>query len=135
MLPYNPGYHPPCPQVRINIIDNNAGWQLSSIDALIDTGADFTCIPATLLPIHQGYQYNIRSVTDYNGQPQQVTFLYILQATVEILDDQGHVIRRENLQNLELLILNHSTEALLGRDILNKQIWEFDGPALQAFIR
>jgi len=134
MFQYSASYKPAHPHVRLRITDNRRGFTFPQFDALIDTGADGTCIPSEVVGrvSTQNYDYERGRVTDYTGRTRTETFVRILDATVEFIDDNNTVLHTGRYINLRLLVIS---SGLLGRDILNENLWEFDGPSRQAKIR
>jgi predicted aspartyl protease len=130
MLPYKqpPGqpHIRPYPFVWLRITDNTKNLQFASFGAIIDTGADYTCIPHSVVTNTPGYDYEEEWGMDFDGNPVVVRLVRILKATVELLDAHGNVLITKVFQNLRLPIV--SADGLLGRDILNDNICVLDGP-------
>lgn len=136
MFSYSQNYQPPGPEVVLRITDNRRSLQFPPFLVLVDTGADSTVIPASVVESLSGrFDYQYGTVFGYDGQPRQGLFVRILDATVEFLDQQGSVLRRDKIFNLSLPVLPQSQHGFLGRDIMNSQVWEFDGPGLLARIK
>jgi Retroviral aspartyl protease len=130
MLPYKqpPGQHrlPPYPFVWLRITDDTKNLHFTSFGAIIDTGADYTCIPRSVVRLAPGYDYEYDVGSDFDGNPVQVELVRITIGTVEFLDAHGTVLIKKTVQNLRLPIV--AGEGLLGRDILNDYTCTLDGP-------
>ena len=121
---YNTTYTPAFPEATIRITFKHKGRTLGMLpfNALVDTGADSTCIPASLVPTEPDLFFRRREVRYADGTIGK--FLVLLNAEVEFLDHHGNRLTIKQHQKLELLIIH---EALLGRDILNYHASQFDG--------
>ena len=66
---------------------------------------------------------------DVAGNPVDISFVVILEATVEILDAQGAVLFQKSYTGMRFPVLPDS-EGLLGLDVLNDIVCTLNGPAL-----
>ena len=64
---------------------------------------------------------------DFAGNPVNISFVVILDATVEILDAEGAIVFQKNYIGMRLPILPDS-EGLLGLDVLNDLVSTMNGP-------
>src|ERR1700752_1315556 len=116
MFSYNTSQNPAHPRVWLRVTDNRRGFSFPQFDAVIDTGADGSCIPSAVVrqvPT-QNYDYERAKVKDYTGTTRTETFVRILDATVEFMDSQSAILYTGNYANLRLLVIPNG---LLGRDI------------------
>jgi hypothetical protein len=130
---YNTTYTPAFPEARIRITFKHKGRMLGirPFNALVDTGADNTCIPVSLVPQEPDLFFRRREVRYADGKQTIGKFLVLLNAEVEFLDHHGNRLAIKQHQKLELLLIH---EALLGRDILNYHASQFDGPKMLCHI-
>lgn len=130
---YDPNEVPACPAVRILIIDNTSGASFGPFDALVDTGADTTCVPNSIANRIPNLTYSFHPVDYGDGsKPETTRFVSIDDATVQFLDSKDQVLLTGRYSDL---LLRPIDSGLLGRDILNFHICEFDGPSLTCIIR
>src|SRR5260370_21980 len=113
---------PACPAVRVLIIDNASGARFGPFNALIDTGADTTCIPSNIANLIPNLTYSWHQVDFGDGKTQTNRFVSIDDATVEFLDAADQVLLSGRYSDLLLQTIDN---ALLGRDILNSHVCEF----------
>lgn len=69
----------------------------------------------------------IESGRDFMGNPIKVYLVYVIDATIELLEEDGTVLVQKRIERLRLPVINNN--GLLGRDILNQTICMLDGPA------
>ena len=130
---YDSSEIPACPAARVVIIDNTSGATFGPFDALIDTGADTTCIPNNITNNIPNLIYSWHEVQFLDGsKPQWKKFVSIDDATVQFLAADDTVLLAGSYSDL---LLQPIDNGLLGRDILNFHICEFDGPMLKCTIR
>lgn len=130
MFPYiQPPRQPdirPYPYLWLRITDNTKNLNFALFGAIIDSGADHTCIPQTIVARTPGWDYDEEQGGDFAGNLVTVKRVRIRMATVELLDTHGNVLMQNGFQNLKLPIVG--VDGLLGRDILNDTICMLDGP-------
>jgi hypothetical protein len=114
------------PYLWLRILDNAKGLAFGPFGAIIDSGADYTCIPRRVLTGITGYDRELDWGRDFMGNPIRVELVYILDATIELLEQDGTVLLHTKIQRLRLPVINN--EGLLGRDVLNHTICNLDGP-------
>jgi len=120
-----PGYYsevtgkridPPCPFVEVDVL-NHVSLDTRTSLAKVDTGADQTCVPVTLLAT-LGVQYHDKQVRrDFNGRPVECPLYFI---NLRLLGRQ--------FERLEVVGACRHDWVLLGRDILNVLLLSLDGP-------
>lgn len=120
---------PLCPFLQLEIVDNSKNLTLGPLDAIVDSGADYTCIPSRLVA-DMKYNYDLEEASDFNGGTTTVKLMVILSATLRLLDDNNQELAQFSEISLRLPIIE-SEEALLGRDVLNRIVVLLDGPAGQ----
>ena len=100
------------------------------VDALIDSGADISCVDPSVL---RGLNPTVKTVIPTNvpaisglGYSSQ----YIVDLT--ILDPGGTLSNNLSIRDITLTEIDLNTiaiQALIGRDILSRCVFTFDGPA------
>lgn len=116
---YNQEVDPPAPFVEVIVANRMIRRKRQTIPALIDTGADFSAIPYSL--VEQLALYATGKVYVEDIQLQLIpTFLYGVRVTVADL----------TIQNLEVITVDFD-HAIVGRDLLNRLYLRLDGPELQ----
>jgi hypothetical protein len=123
---YDSNETPSCPAVRIRITDNFQGSTFAPFPALIDTGADVTCVPEAITAGVTDLIYERVQVDFADGPARMGKCLYLAEATIEFLDDLGQVLLAQSYRDLYLLVL---PDGLLGRDVLKYHICQLDGPS------
>jgi hypothetical protein len=131
MLPYKKPAQltniPPFPYVWLRVTDENKNIPFDSFGAIIDSAADYTCIPQQVTARASGYDHEVDFASDFKGNSIQVHLIRILKAGVELFDEKGTVLFQRKFQNLRLPIVD--AQGLLGRDILNDFTCTLDGPS------
>jgi Retroviral aspartyl protease len=127
IITYDTLNEPYAPSVRLRITDTFSNLQFETFTALVDSGADYTCIPRAVVDRVSGYSYDWRSSEEFTGNVVQVKRVRILEAWVEFLDTQGETVFSAKYANLRLPIVQ---SGLLGRDILNHHRCVLNGPGL-----
>ena len=115
-----PGYRdpawggPPAP-----LVDVQFEWQgrREVVTGILDTGADFTQLPQTVVRALQLTPVGDITITDANGN-RQPRYIYLANVTFEGLDFPTTPVIGSDLPVV-----------LVGRDILNALRATFDGPA------
>lgn len=127
---------PPGPYLWLQIFDNQKELTFGPVGAILDSGADYTCIPRRIAEA-VGHDYEIDEAEDFTGRPVMVKLAVILDANIQLLhvsspspakrrvSQLGKMVRT----NLRLPIIE-GEDALLGRDILNHFVCTLDGPKL-----
>jgi hypothetical protein len=112
----------------MKIADTQLSIRLREFEAIIDSGADCSCIPKDAI---EGFKLNYEKgfVTDYDGKRHLETFIRILKADIEFIDTSMTVRFRGQYSDLRLLVIS-APEGLIGRDILNFHLCQLNGPKL-----
>ncbi|HEY6332032.1 MAG TPA: hypothetical protein VI756_22070 [Blastocatellia bacterium] len=129
-LPYNavPGQLP-YPHVSLRIKDNYKDLILGPFQCRVDSGSEATCVPAWIADNSGVHDYEEDVAYDFAGNPVDIWFVVVLDATVEVLDAQGAVAFQKSYIGMRFPILPDS-EGLLGLDVLNDMVSTMDGPGL-----
>lgn len=106
---------PPAPVLRITVRNISDYTKQLTGDALIDTGADITCLPRTIVKTLSGEPistYGIKGIGETNaGQADS----YILEFEIASIKKQAEAIA-------------FGDELILGRNIINEFVLQLDGP-------
>ena len=118
MYPYDTSFTPPAPALAALVSSAQSSGAMRPVTAQLDTGADVSGVPITLLSELGIEPYQSIQVQDYDGAGKQVrTFLVQLE------------FDRFRFRRLEVVALDASC-ILLGRDVLNNLRLTLDGPSL-----
>ena len=124
---------PPGAVLSVSIKDKDKDKTLPKFFALIDTGSDSTYMPWHLVgPLeNSGFDYNVKKFKNFDGEKKAIYALDISNATIDFfwVDEESREkpLLIKNYTNL-LIFLISGKIGLLGRDILNKHVLEFNGP-------
>jgi hypothetical protein len=116
---YNSQVHPPAPFVLVKLRDPTTGAEVLDVPAQVDSGADRTVLPVTIVQALQLSVAGAVTVIGFGGT-QITTPLYGVDLGIHT---QPHVA---------VAVIGSPSEpwVLLGRDILNAHRLLLDGPAL-----
>ncbi|MEK7440722.1 MAG: hypothetical protein AABZ78_08010 [Chloroflexota bacterium] len=114
---YNRLISPPAPFIQIQVAHPDHPLQLQTIAAKIDSGADVTAVP---LSIVQRLNLPIMDVLEISGYDDRVSAIQTYFAIIELAKVRGRI----------QVIAISEEYALLGRDVLNHLRVLLDGPAL-----
>jgi hypothetical protein len=114
----------PAPYARVEVWDQQTRTRVVTLDGILDTGADRTCIPRNDIESQRRYGYI--DVEDFNGSISSVPYILVARAQVELLDASGSRFKTTFVPNLKLLVTD---EALIGRDIANSWTASLAGPS------
>jgi len=129
-FPYNAvPDHPPYPWVSLRIKDNYKNLVFGPFQCRVDSGSEATCVPAWIAGDPGVHDYEEDVAYDFAGNPVDISFLVVLDATVEVLDPQGSVVFQKSYIGMRFPVLPDS-EGLLGLDVLNDMVSTMDGPGL-----
>ena len=109
---------PPFPRLPVTITLPESGMRSPTFSGLVDTGADATLIPAQRLRELNANEIYTARLRSHWGEPRTVS-VYLVD-----LEVAGH-----NLPGIEVIMDDLVTDALLGRNALNRLILLLDGPA------
>lgn len=120
---------PAFPVVEIRITFSHKGERIGLLPftAFVDTGADLTCIPPSVVPTEsRSYKTGVK-VRYADGRERVKPGLLLPDAIVELKDNSGNWVSSGQSHMLLKLIIQ---DALLGRDVLNQHVSTLDGPQL-----
>ena len=117
---YNSVYWPPFPTIRIILRNEDSAFQTGSVDALIDSGADASLVPLSLLREIQAHTFEATHIRSHWGERRRV-HLYRIDIKIDGITLPGVTVVGDPFDN----------EVVLGRDVLNKLRLLLDGPAHQ----
>jgi len=115
---YDPSYNPPMPIIPISLISVADDQSMTeSINAIVDSGADGTLIPTEYL--HQIHAPAVRKafMKGISGERRSVD-IYLISIQIGSVKLRG--VR---------VIASPSSEAILGRNVLNQLVIGLNGPA------
>jgi predicted aspartyl protease len=114
-FPYEASFDPPAPVVPVRVASPH-GEDAVMLPMLVDTGADCTLVPLSIIRRLGFPQVDVISLTGVGGGKGRAT---VHAASVEV-------------GGLRLLarVVAFSDEAILGRDVLNQVALLLDGPGL-----
>jgi clan AA aspartic protease len=117
---YDASDDPPAPIVPVRV-SGPIGGDAVMLPMLVDTGADCTLVPASIVRRLALPQIDVISVTGVGGAKQRTTV---------------HAARVE-FGGMRLLarVVAFVDEAILGRDLLNQAVLTLDGPGLAISVR
>jgi len=117
--PYSNDYSPPAPVLQVSLAVLEETPKLGSFAALVDTGADGSFVPTTLLEeleIPVAYMTNVRShVGDRTHRVSVHKVDLILFNTIR-------------LPGIEVVSDDWNEQIILGRNVLNRLELHLDGP-------
>lgn len=119
-FPYNSVYWPQFPVISVILINEECALQTDTIDALIDTGADASLVPLSLLRQIQAYTIETAYIRSHWGERRRV-YLYRIDVKIGGITLPGVTFVGDNFDDA----------VVLGRDVLNKLRLLLDGPANQ----
>ena len=117
--PYSKKYHPPAPVLSVGIAIPDEAPLQEAFTALVDTGADGTFIPSSVLEnlnLPVSYMTNVRS---HLGERLYRVPVHKIDL---ILSDS---IR---LPSVEVVSDDFGEQIIIGRNVLNKLLLHLDGP-------
>lgn len=108
---------PPAPSVLLNLAHPTTGSAVGDVPALVDTGADQTVLPSSLIAALGLPQADQEVVKGFDGASQLLP-TYIVRLQVRDLPSiEFEVIGTDKVGNV-----------VLGRDVLNRYKLTLDGP-------
>ena len=118
--PYSQAYFPPMPVLVVALAAPQTGDWSATVSAIVDTGADFTVVPLSLLkPLTPPM---VRPAT-LSSQWQDRRHVYVYEVDMRIGD--------EVLPAIDVAGDPLGNEILLGRNLLNRLDLRHEGPALR----
>jgi predicted aspartyl protease len=117
-IAYNTAYFPPAPVLPVSLAIPDTTPEIGPLTALVDTGADGTFIPATLLEqLNAPVIYNTNARTYLSERPRRVSIHQI-----------DLIIGAMRLPNIEVVSDDWNSEVIIGRNVLNKLNLHLHGP-------
>lgn len=116
-------YSPPMPVMEITLSGLHTGSAVVVLEALVDSGADATMLPISLLRQVRARFHDTRSMRGVTGHRVMVDTYFV---TVQIGPNR--------IAGVEAIAMEESTEAILGRDVLNQLELTLVGPAHELWI-
>ncbi len=116
-LPYSRHYQPPAPVLKVSLAVPDESPQLGPYQALIDTGADGTFVPTSLLEILAVPVAYTAFVRTHVGLGSHQVSVY----EIDVLFDHMR------LPSVEVVADDWGNEVILGRNLLNKLQLLLDG--------
>jgi predicted aspartyl protease len=113
---YNKSYQPPAPTIEIYLAYPEADWQTGPITGLIDSGADGTLVPQTLLDQIGAPLIDQVRLRSHWGE-WHLAHIYVVDIGV------GQI----RLPSIEV-VGDTGTELVLGRNVINSLKLKLDGP-------
>ena len=116
-------YEPPMPVVQIALRASMRGKQSVSLLALVDSGSDATMLPMEVLQSIGARFYRARRIRGITGEPSTVDTYHI-----------SIILGPYTIHGIEAVALPNSSEAILGRDVLNQLELTLNGPAQETWV-
>jgi len=120
-IPYLETYNPPVPTLQIWIGYPEESLQVGPVEAIIDTGADATILPRSLVE-----QVEAPFVDDAWLSSQWGEWFSVKTFTVDI------GLGEFRLPAVRVVADERSNEIILGRNVLNRLQLKLDGPRLES---
>jgi predicted aspartyl protease len=120
---YDTKYEPPAPTIPVGLSRSGETSASQEIVALVDTGADATMLPVDVLKSAKTRYVQQRLMRGVMGEPTTVN-LYL--AAIHVA---GHVIH-----GIRAIAGPEGSEAIIGRDVLNRLEITLNGPAHEVWI-
>jgi Retroviral aspartyl protease len=119
----------PFPAVWIRILFQHHGnpVAIGPFKAYVDTGADVTCIPESVLPTESKHYQTTIPVRYADGSRRTRRGIIIPEAAVDLQDKAGNWVKGTTHNPLKLILIS---DAYVGRDVLNRHVTLLDGPRL-----
>lgn len=107
-------YDPPAPVIRVTVRSPAGNARQVTIDALVDTGADVTCLPSVLIKAVGGEPASTYSVFGINGVFVALANSYFLEFEIASTKKLAEAVAVGD-------------EAILGRNLINEFILQMHG--------
>lgn len=116
--PYSPG-SPPAPAVLLNLSHpTDTALRVENLPALVDSGADQSVVPDRVILALRLDGLDLINVQGYDGSTRALP-IYLIRLQVRDLPPV----------EVEVIGGTDSTDAILGRDVLNRYTIVLNGPA------
>ena len=112
------GFDPPAPMIDVEISAPGSRGDQTVIRMLLDSGADMTCLPRSLVESLKSHRSGSIEVLGYTRRPRIRRTIYI-----------DFRLAGKGIRDVEVLPVE-SEYGLLGRDIMNNFDIRLDGPRL-----
>lgn len=122
-MDYDFSVFPPAPRLEIRLIAQPHGAVYGPVAAFVDTGADATIVPMSIVRELQAGVVTLKTVRGYAGSRRTVR-TYLVDVEVGPF----------TLPGIEIVGDAAADEILLGRDVLNRLRVLLDGPAHQTLL-
>jgi predicted aspartyl protease len=119
---YNKSYQPAAPVIVIYLAYPEANWQVGPISGLVDTGADGTLVPQTILDQIGAPLIDQVRLRSHWGEWHQ--------AHIYVVDFGISQIRLPSIE----VVGDGGNEIVLGRNVINSLRLKLDGPRQQVEI-
>lgn len=120
---YDAGYYPAAPALTVGIGSPKGKVARREVTALVDTGADVTMIPLSILRSSGGRIQQKGRLRGILGEPVIVN-RYLITVYVA-----GYAIR-----GIQAVALEDNYDSILGRDVLNQLELTLNGPAQETWV-
>jgi predicted aspartyl protease len=114
--PYDAAYTPPAPVLHIRLSAASESLRTDTLTAIVDTGSDATLIPSRYLETIEAIDLGDAVLRSVLGEARGV-HLFEVDIHVDSLILPGAVVVADD----------YGTEAIIGRNVLNKLILLLDG--------
>jgi predicted aspartyl protease len=115
---YSNSYYPAAPVAEITIQDADRHEQVVNLIALVDSGADASMIPVNILEKIGATYVTTKGMRGITGPAHPVDIFLV---TIQVGD--------VTVPMVEAIALQHGTEAIIGRDVLNYLVVTLNGLA------
>jgi predicted aspartyl protease len=117
-FPYDSHYQPPFPAVQVALHNREEGLRTSSMNALLDSGADASLVPIVFLREVIAPVLTDTRIRSHWGE-WRAAQLFVVDVEIENIKLPGIFVVGDE----------QGDEIVLGRDVLNKLRIFLDGPA------
>lgn len=121
---YSQEYIPPMPIVEVGISDSAATEPDVVIPMLVDSGSDGTIIPSSIIRQTNAMRVDSAYIRGVLGHRQKVD-LYMVRLYIDTFQ----------IPAVQVAVVEHTDEAILGRDVLNQLEITLSGSASVTEIR
>ncbi len=123
-LPYSSDYFPTAPILRVRLGLPDEALRIGPLDALIDTGADGTIVPAYMIEELGAESDNDKILRGYSGEGVVVKMYYLDIA-----------IGKGRFPAVEVAADPRADQVMIGRNLLNKLVITLNGPKQELEIK
>jgi predicted aspartyl protease len=112
---YKEDCNPPAPILRITVSNLLDGARRLTADALVDTGADITCLPKNIVKTLGAEPISTYSLIGINETNAGVVNSYLFEFEIASIIKQAEAVAVGD-------------ELILGRNLINEFVLQLDGP-------